>query len=67
MPIYFKTSLTDEYFAAVQHAKLPIETLEELAINAVASSFLSPIDKAEMIEQFSSAYATLKQDDAVVE
>jgi len=67
MPNYFKTNLTDEYFAAVQHVKLPIETLEELAINAVASSFLSPIDKTEMIEQFSSAYAALKQDDAVAE
>ncbi|MCU0481639.1 MAG: hypothetical protein MUE54_10570 [Anaerolineae bacterium] len=61
MPTYYKSTLTGEYQAVVQHTGLPIEALEELALNAVASSFLSPLDKAEMIEQFASAYAQLKE------
>ncbi len=61
MPTYH-TSLTDDYLGVVEQMKIPIEILEELALGAVANSFLSPLDKAEMIEQFASAYATLKQD-----
>lgn len=61
MPTYYKSTLTGEYQAIIQHAGLPIEALEALALNAVANSFLSPIDKAEMIEQFASDYAQLKE------
>jgi len=67
MPSYYKTTLTDDYFGVVEHAKLPIETLEELALNAVASSFLPPSEKAKMIEQFASSYAQLKEDNIVAE
>lgn len=67
MPSYYKTSLTDEYLASIQHCKLPLEALEELALNAIASSFLSPVDKAEMIEQFASTYVQLKEENSVSE
>lgn len=66
MPTYH-TTLADDYLGVVEQMKMPIETLDELALNAVANSFLSPVDKAEMIEQFASAYATLKEDDMVTE
>ncbi len=62
MPTYYKSTLTNEYTNVVQHLDMSLEDLEELALNAVASSFLSPLDKSEMIEQFASAYAQLKED-----
>ncbi|PJF31104.1 MAG: hypothetical protein CUN52_03140 [Phototrophicales bacterium] len=66
MPTYH-TTLIDEYLAIVEQMKLPIETLEDLSLHAVANSFLSPSDKSDLIEQFASTYAHLKSDDVVAE
>lgn len=66
MPTYY-TKLIDDYLSIVEQMKIPIEMLDELALGAVANSFLSPLDKAEMIEQFALAYAKLKEENKVTE
>jgi len=62
MPWYYQTTLTDEYLAAVQHAGLQVEELEQVALNAVQSSRMPEEDKAAMIEAFKDEYAQLRAD-----
>ena len=60
MASLYKTSITAEYLAAVEHLGLGLEELEEIALNAVLASELSPDEKNEMVAEFKQAYASLK-------
>lgn len=59
MPLYYRTTLNDEYLAAVQSCDLGIDELQEIALNAVNASRLSPEEKAIMFESFAQDYKTL--------
>jgi adenosine deaminase len=60
MPNLYKTELSDEYLAAVEHCGLSLEELDELAINALRVSYLPEEDKAAMIADFKKAYNQLR-------
>lgn len=62
MPGFYKSSLVDEYLAVVEHCGFTLEELEELALNAVAASFLPGEDKKAMADEFRQAYAALKDE-----
>jgi adenosine deaminase len=60
MPNLYKTELSDEYLAAVEHCQLSLEELDELAINALQCSYLPEEDKVAMIADFKKAYTQLR-------
>lgn len=60
MPTFFKTGLSDEYLAAVEHAGLTLEQLETVALNAVHASLLSSDVKETMLKTFTADYARLR-------
>ncbi len=60
MPSLYRTSITDEYLAAVEQLGLSLEELEEIALNAVLASELSADEKESMLAEFKEAYANLK-------
>lgn len=60
MPSFYKTTLTDEYLAAVEHGGFAIEEVEELALNAVRYSFLPAEDKEKLLSEFQQIYAELR-------
>jgi adenosine deaminase len=59
MPSYFKTNLSDEYLAAVEHAGLTIEELQDVALTAVRESFLPDDVQQTMLKEFVEEYARL--------
>jgi adenosine deaminase len=67
MPGLYHTTINDEYAAAVDEAGLAIDELENLALNAVRSSFLAEAAKAEMLETFTQAYAELRAEHIAAE
>ncbi len=67
MPGYFKTSITEEYFAAVEHAGLHIDELEETVLNSIAYSMLAPEEKAALTEEFKAEFLRLRQEHDVAE
>ena len=60
LPNLYKTELSDEYLAAVEHCNLSLEALEELALNALKFSYLPDEDKATMIAEFEATYTRLR-------
>jgi adenosine deaminase len=65
MPALFKTGLTQEYLAVVEHCGFSVGELCEVALNAVRSSFLDESDKQTMLEAFNTDYARLQVEHAV--
>lgn len=62
MPQYFKSTLNDEYLAAVEHGKLTIEELQAVALNAVYACNLPEVEKAKLLETFLEDYARLRSE-----
>ncbi len=60
MPTIYRTSLNTEYTAAVEQGGLSLEELENVALNAVRTSFLPEAAKAEMLQSFTDTYAALR-------
>jgi adenosine deaminase len=60
MPSFYKSTLVDEYLAVVEHCGFTVEELEELALNAVRTSFLPPDEKEELLAVFIEDYARLR-------
>lgn len=60
MPSFLKTSLNDQYLAAVEHCGLELSELEDIALNAVRTSFLSEDHKTNLMTQFRAEYAALR-------
>jgi aminodeoxyfutalosine deaminase len=60
MPGLYKTTLSDEYLALVEHCGFSLEEVEELALNAVQYSTLPDEEKAAMIADFKEQYAQLR-------
>ncbi|MBL8163257.1 MAG: hypothetical protein JNJ61_14820 [Anaerolineae bacterium] len=65
MPALFKTSLTQEYLAVVEHCGFSVGELCEVALNAVRSSFQDEADRKAMVEAFSADYARLQAEHGV--
>jgi adenosine deaminase len=60
MPSFYKSTLVDEFLAVVEHCGFALEELEELALNAVRTSFLPPDDKEAMLASFNEDYIRLR-------
>lgn len=60
MPSFYKSTLADEYIAIVEHMAFSLEELEELALNAIRTSFLSPEEKESMLTSFAEEYERLR-------
>jgi adenosine deaminase len=60
MPSYFKSTLTDEYLAAVEHNGLGVDEIQEIALNAVRAAQLSEDEKQTMLDEFRQEYARLR-------
>lgn len=63
MPTFYKSTLTDEYLAVVEHCGFTLEELEELALNAVRMSALPIEEKESLINEFTGDYARLRTQD----
>jgi adenosine deaminase len=59
-PPLFGTTLSEEYFHAVEDCGLTLDQLEEAALNAVRVSYLPDGEKAAMLEEFTAEYARLR-------
>jgi adenosine deaminase len=60
MPMFYKTTLTDEYLALVEHNDFTLEELEDIALNAVRYSLLAEDQKADMLAAFRAQYTALR-------
>jgi adenosine deaminase len=60
MPAFYKTTLSDEYLAIIEHNDFLLEELEELALNAVRVSFQAEEEKAAMLAEFAAEYERLR-------
>ncbi len=60
MPLFYKSSLNDEYLAAVEHCNLTLDQLEELALNGLYYSMLPEDEKITMMGEFTAEYAELR-------
>jgi adenosine deaminase len=67
MPSLYKTSLSDEYLAAVEHVGFAIDELEELALNAIRFSLLPAEDKETLLTRFTEEYAQLRSEHITTE
>lgn len=61
-PALFGTSLSDEYFHAIQDCGLSLAELEAAALQAVAASCLAEPEKSSMLEAFRNEYRLLKRE-----
>lgn len=62
MPALYKTSLDEQYLAAVELAGLEMDELEDIALNAVRVSQLADDEKQTMLSEFKQAYASLRDE-----
>lgn len=60
MPELYKTTLTQEYQAAVEQMGISIEDVEEMALNGVRASMLPDEDKEAMLDQYTQEYERLR-------
>lgn len=67
MPTFYNTTLTDEYLAAVEHADLNLDALQEIALNALQYSQLEEDEKLLMIADFLTEYERLREELAAEE
>ena len=51
-PVLFQTTLTREYFVAMQECGLDIEEIKHSILNALTFSYLPDVDKSSMIKSF---------------
>jgi adenosine deaminase len=59
MPSYLKTTLSNEYIAAVEHAGITIDELQEVALNAVRAALLPNETKQALFAEFTQEYSSL--------
>lgn len=62
MPALFKSNLSDEYLAAVEHNGLTLADLDSMVLNAIQYSFLSAAEKAELSAEFTEAFDQLREE-----
>lgn len=60
MPVFFDTTLNEQYTIAATELDFNVDELDDLALNGVRASFLPDDEKAAMLEQFEEAYAALR-------
>jgi adenosine deaminase len=60
MPSFYKTTITDEYLAVVEHGDFSVEELQELALNAVRACFLPDEEKGALLAEFVDEYTRLR-------
>jgi adenosine deaminase len=65
MPSLYKTNLSQEYLAAVEHCGFSIGELEELALRAVDSSLMADEEKQTLKSQFAEDYSRLHEEHEV--
>ncbi len=61
-PPMFNTTLTDEYLRAAQILSCGVETIEQLAINAVRASLLPEAARVEMERRFRDEFGQLREE-----
>ena len=62
LPSINGASLIDEYNIVVEKFGMTIDELEEIALNALDSSFLPEEDKVQMRETFAQEYKSLRDE-----
>jgi adenosine deaminase len=62
LPSLYKTTLTDEYRAAVQECGLGTDELMQMVLRGIARSFLNDEEKAALTTEFTAAFAQLSQE-----
>ena len=60
MPSLEHTTITDEYLTVVDTLGFSPDELENLALNAVRSSFLAEETKDDMLKSFAQQYSELR-------
>jgi adenosine deaminase len=60
MPSLYQTTLSDEYLAAIEFCEFSVDEVENLALNAVRTSFMAEDTKTAMLNTFTEAYADLR-------
>ena len=56
----FNTTLTNEYILAQRSFDWEQATIEQLVVNAVQASLLPDMDRALMVQEFQTAFESLK-------
>lgn len=67
MPGLFETDLNTIYTALVEEGVLDIDTLEDVALNAIRYSFLPEDEKATLLAEFTGTYRALRAEHLVSE
>lgn len=62
MPELYKTSLIQEYQAAVDQLDVTISDVEEMALNSVRASLLPDDEKQAMLDQFTQEYERMRME-----
>jgi len=62
MPGWYKSTLNDEYLAAVNQCELTTDDLIELSLNAIQYSFMPADEKAAFITDFLGQYDALREE-----
>jgi aminodeoxyfutalosine deaminase len=62
MPALYKSTLNDEYLAAVDEMGLNVDMLEAVALDAVKHSFLPDDEKATLKAELNDAYGRLRRE-----
>ena len=65
MPSFYRTTLTQEYMAALQYSGLSIQELEQISLNALDASFMPDERKAEMKQAFMEVYVSLREEQKI--
>lgn len=65
MPSFYKTNLTQEYQAVVDHCGFNIKEVEELVLQSITASLLPEDDKISLTEQFNTRFALLHNEHQV--
>jgi adenosine deaminase len=60
MPTFYKSSLSDEYLAVLEHNGFVLEEIEDIALNAVRTSALPVEEKEAMLSTFTETYHELR-------
>lgn len=60
MPAMYQSTLNAEYITVLEQGGLTTDELENIALNAVRTSFLGDAAKAEMLKSYAEAYAALR-------
>jgi adenosine deaminase len=60
-PVLFQTSLTEEYIHAVQDCGLSLEELDNIALNAVRTSYLETSAKNTLLGDFQAESGRLRE------